>query len=211
MILTGPSYIPTTPVKKIIITLHGYGANGQNLFDCGLFIANKLNESIAVYSPNAIEPFDFGYDAYQWFGLPDLTTTTLEKGIHKALPFLFSYIEELQEKHSLTSNDIILFGFSQGCMIALSSIFYKKFHCVVGCSGMLIPPLNPIITSPQTPVFLTHGTHDPVVPYSSLIFAQELLKQNNVPVKTLSRSGLDHSIDDTILIESVNFIKSLDF
>lgn len=207
--LNGPHFIPDGKIEKIIITLHGYGANGDDLHDCGTFLANNLNQNIAVYSPHAVETFEMNTSGYQWFGLQDLHQMTLETGIYKALPTLLKFIDDIAQKHNLTSQDIILFGFSQGCMMALAAMYFKNFHAVIGVSGVLIKHNNPKITHPQTPVLLAHGTYDTVVPYPNMLMSQEFLHQDNVLVKTLSRPGLGHSIDDTILNESVSFLKKL--
>jgi phospholipase/carboxylesterase len=207
--LTGPHNIPEEKIEKIIITLHGYGANGDDLHDCGTFIANNLNQNIAVYSPHAVETFEMNTSGYQWFGLPDLHQVTLETGIYKALPALLTFIDTVVKKHDLTDQDVILFGFSQGCMMALAAMYFKNFHAVIGVAGVLIKHNNPEILKPQTPVFLAHGTYDMVVTYPNMLMSQELLHQDNISVKTLTRPGLGHGIDDTILKESVSFLKNL--
>jgi phospholipase/carboxylesterase len=202
--LNGPSFIPQT-VKKILIMLHGYGANGDDLFDLGKMLTTDI-ENIAVYSPHAIESFELAPFGYQWFGLPDLLESTIEKGIHKAMPRLLGYIDDLVTKHGLTHQDVILFGFSQGCMMSLALIYYRDIGAVIGASGMLVKPKDPEIKHPKTKVLLTHGTLDMVVPFPSAPMSKTLLEQDGVDVNLAIRTGLGHGIDDSVLKESRQFL-----
>ena len=49
-------------------------------------------------------------------------------------------IDEVKEKYNLTANDIIIGGFSQGCMITLQTGIKRKdtVNSIVGYSGRII-------------------------------------------------------------------------
>ena len=55
--------------KSLVILLHGYGANGENLIE----LANEFQPIIPdayFIAPNAIEPWEGGFpNCYQWFSL----------------------------------------------------------------------------------------------------------------------------------------------
>ncbi|HCU06822.1 MAG TPA: phospholipase [Holosporales bacterium] len=192
--LTGQSFIPEGCVKNMIILLHGYGASGDDLFDIGMTLSDNLPNT-AIYSPNAPNAFEMGGPGYQWFGLPDLSSSTLEDGIHKTLPVLLDYIDILVEKHNICHEDVALVGFSQGCMMALASLYHRPLAAVVGLSGMWVKPGEPEVEN-ETPVLLVHGTHDMIVPFSTMDFSQMMLERDGFPVETLSRPGLGHGIDN---------------
>lgn len=203
--LSGKYFIPQGIVKKLIIMLHGYGANGEDLFDIGIHLSNQTNT--AIYSPNAPEPY--GSDGYQWFGLPDLASLTLENGVHKALPTLLEYIDSLVVKHNLSYADVTLIGFSQGCMMALSCLYHRPIGAVIGLSGMWIKPMKPELKIFPTKVFLVHGTHDVVVPYTCLNYAQMMLNHDTINVQTFTRPGMGHGIDQHTLDACANFLNTL--
>lgn len=205
--LNGHMFIPSSTIKKVIVTLHGYGGDGENLFDIGRYFAqhHPLKDHIAVYSPNAIEPCEMG-SGFQWFGLPDLASSTLENGVHKAISALIHYLTHITEKHQIAFEDIALFGFSQGCMMALACMYHLPVGVVVGASGTWTKPFNPIIHKPKTRVFLVHGMMDMIVPYSALTFSQACLLNDGVATQTLSIPNLDHNIDDRALKGCLNFI-----
>lgn len=205
--LKGPQYIPSDSIKKVLITLHGYGANGEDLFDLGKYVASQqiTQSEIAVYSPNAVESFEMGGPGYQWFGLPDLGNLTLENGVHKAMPVLLDYLKDIIDRHQVTYQDICILGFSQGCMMALSTLYYVPIGAVMGLSGTWVRPYTPQIKAPKTQVFLAHGLFDMVVPYSALTISQAMLAQDGISAQTLTIPQLGHGIDDKVLQGCVDF------
>jgi phospholipase/carboxylesterase len=79
---------------------------------------------------------------------------------------------------------------------------------VVGFSGALLAPkeLAAEITA-RPPVLLVHGTADTVVPFTDMAKTETALKANNVPVETLARPGLPHSIDDQGIMAAIRFLQ----
>ncbi|CAO5677099.1 MAG: hypothetical protein HEEMFOPI_01064 [Holosporales bacterium] len=202
--LNGPSFVPKE-VKKIVVTLHGYGANGDDLFDIGSMLLAGRSD-IALYSPNAIEPFELSCQGYQWFGLPDLANITIENGVHKALPSLLAFLDHITNHHKIDYKDVLLFGFSQGCMMSLATLYLRPIGAVIGVSGMLVKPCNPTIVSPKTKVLLTHGMMDVVVPYASCQMAKATLEKDGIDVNLISRASLGHMIDNVVIAESIKFL-----
>ena len=80
--------------KKLVVFLHGYGANGENLID----IARSWEEmmpDVEFHSPNAPERcFEIPF-GYQWFGLDDFNPLNMRAGLEKAAPILKEYLENL--------------------------------------------------------------------------------------------------------------------
>ena len=61
----------------------------------------------------------------------------------------------------------------------------------------------------KPPVFLVHGDADTIVPYDSMANAKAALKAHEVPVKTLTRAGLGHAIDDDGVYEAGEFLSAV--
>ena len=61
----------------------------------------------------------------------------------------------------------------------------------------------------KPPVLLMHGTADEVVPFESLALAEKGLAALGVPVTTVRRPGLGHSIDEIELANGGEFLKSV--
>ena len=54
-----------------------------------------------------------------------------------------------------------------------------------------------------------HGTADEILPFESLALSERSLKALGVPVTTVIRPGLGHSIDEVELANGGEFLKSV--
>ena len=67
--LSGPSLEPTSgKAKRLVVFLHGYGADGNDLIDIGRAWQPILPDT-AFVSPHAPEPCGQAPVGRQWFGL----------------------------------------------------------------------------------------------------------------------------------------------
>src|SRR4051812_36415964 len=199
MSLSGPSRPPLAggSPRKLVILLHGLGADGNDLIGLQQYWGRLLPEAEFV-SPDAPFPCDMAPYGYQWFSVQDRTPTSLLAGVRAAAPSLDAFIDEELQKRDLTPGDAALVGFSQGTMISLFVGLRRAAPVagILGYSGRLIAPelLAGELRS-RPPVLLVHGTDDPMVPFESLAHAETALKSAGVPVETLACVGIEHSID----------------
>lgn len=212
MQLSGPSQPPANGGKaaKLVILLHGLGADGNDLIGLAPYWAPALPD-VEFVSPNAPFPCDMAPWGYQWFSVQDRTPGNLLAGVKASAPILDAFIDEALASRGLDETEAALVGFSQGTMMSLYVGLRraKPFAGVVGYSGRLIGRelLKTEIRS-RPPVLLVHGTDDPTVPYESLANAEAALKENDVPVETLSCVGMGHSIDQDGLNRGGRFLVS---
>jgi phospholipase/carboxylesterase len=197
--LSGPSH-PTASggkAKQLVVLLHGYGSNGDDLISLAPFFAQALPEA-EFLSPNAPFPCEMSAFGFQWFGFEDRTPEMLLGGAQLAGQILDRFLDAELAKRGLQERDLALVGFSQGTMMSLHVGLRRPqaMGGILGFSGSLIGAevLDSEIRS-RPPVFLVHGTADQVVPYDVLAAAEQVLKAVGVPVETESRPGLVHSID----------------
>jgi phospholipase/carboxylesterase len=90
-------------------------------------------------------------------------------------------------------------GFSQGTMMALHVGLRRagQLAGILGYSGALrTGDTLAAELRARPPVLLIHGDADPVVPFQALGAAEAALKAVGVPVETMVRPGLGHSIDE---------------
>ena len=90
-------------MKKIVLFLHGYGSNGNDLISLKDYILlNK--ETTEFISPNAPEPCEFNYFGYQWFPLKERSIEELKIGLKSAFSHLDSIIEKIILEHSVDAS-----------------------------------------------------------------------------------------------------------
>ena len=124
--------------EQIVVLLHGYGSNGQDLISLAPYFAQKLQNTVFI-SPDAPFPCEIGF-GYQWFSLAEYTPEKLLEGTQGAHPILDSYLDNLLEEYNLSNNNIALVGFSQGTMMSLYTGLRRKspISGILGYSGALI-------------------------------------------------------------------------
>jgi phospholipase/carboxylesterase len=209
--LDGPQVAPKSGAKpkQLVVLLHGYGSNGDDLISLAPYWADLLPDAEFV-SPNAPFPCEMNpFGGYQWFGLEDRSPATKLAGTRAAATLLDAFLDEALAARGLDAGSLALVGFSQGTMMSLHVGPRRAVApaAIVGYSGALIgaETLGGEIRS-KPPVLLVHGTADQVVPFAAMAAAAEALQSFGVPVETLARPGLPHSIDPEGLTRGGRFI-----
>lgn len=209
--LDGPRQAPLSggPAKQLVVLLHGLGADGDDLIGLAPYLAQALPHA-AFVAPNAPFRCDMAPMGYQWFSLQQRDPEQLYWGAEGARGPIDRFLDAELEHAGLSAAELALVGFSQGTMMSLHTALRRPQPVagIVGFSGLLIEPgrLAREIAS-RPPVLLVHGEADPVVPFQSLGAAEEGLRELDVPVESLARPGLGHSIDEAGLKAAIGFLE----
>jgi phospholipase/carboxylesterase len=197
--------------NKLVIFLHGYGANGKNL----LSLSPELSKTIPnakFIAPDAPFACDFpGINSYQWFSLQQ---EDQKKAIEilKSNDILDNFIDEQLKKNNLTKKDLFLIGFSQGSMMSMYNSLksQEEFAGIISLSGRLILPTDfgGKIGSKQR-ICLIHGKDDDVVDFDNILYAEKKFTELNIEFESHHLENLDHSIDYRGVKIMQNFIKKL--
>jgi phospholipase/carboxylesterase len=208
--LEGPRFGPAAggPPRKLVLLLHGLGADGHDLIGLAPVLAEVLPD-VAFVSPHAPFPCDMAPFGRQWFSLQDRTPEVILGGVRASAPILDGFIDAELARYNLADNKLALLGFSQGTMMSLYVALRrtKPIAGVLGYSGALVgADLLPTEAKSKPPVLLVHGDADPVVPFQAMEMAAQGLRRAGVPVETLRRPGLPHSIDEEGIAAGVKFL-----
>ncbi len=167
--------------RSAVVFLHGYGANGADLLGLADPLAELLPDTLFVApdAPESIPGMPFGL---QWFPIPWIDGSSEEeahRGLMTASADLNAFLDALMVDEDLLPEQVVLFGFSQGSMMALHVAPRREeaLAGVVAFSGRLLSPdLLEDETQSRPPVLLVHGDADEVVTVQSLPQAAEALQ-----------------------------------
>lgn len=196
---------------SLVIFLHGYGADGDDLIGLAHHLARHLPNSSFV-SPHAPEQCKINPGGYQWFPIPGMDGSSefqTQASLATSLRSLRGFIAEEMKLAKVKSNRTILFGFSQGTMIGLSIglAWPESFAGIVGCSGSLLPTKQASHKIRRPPVLLIHGDQDPVIPWSAMVSAERELKVQGITVTSYLSRGIGHGIAPDGLRMALGFIR----
>lgn len=209
--LDGPRWGPKAggAPKLLVLLLHGYGADGNDLIDLAPHWAQAVPEALFL-SPHAPEPCEGGPYGRQWFGLADRRPGPLLAGAQSARPLLDEFIAREAAAADLPESAVVLMGFSQGAMMALFTGLRRATAPagIMAYSGRLIgEELLPDEIASRPEVLLVHGEVDEVVPAAASRAAESVLKAAGVPVEALWCPRLAHGIDDAGLSAGALFLQ----
>ena len=149
----------------LLILLHGYGSNEQDLFS----FAEQLPGALHIVSVRAVYTLQEG--SYAWYGIdfeaPEGKFYNIPQA-KKSLQILEDFIETLKENLNIDKEKIFLMGFSQGAILSYAlALNTAKITYVMALSGYLEEDLLCMKTSTKikSDFFISHGTQDPVIPY----------------------------------------------
>ncbi|MEQ9641478.1 MAG: prolyl oligopeptidase family serine peptidase [Alphaproteobacteria bacterium] len=184
------------PPAKLVILLHGYGADGNDLIGLAPYWARALPDT-AFISPHAPEPCGMQPAGRQWFSIGSFSADERLRGAEKAAPVLDAFIDQELERHGLDDSRLALVGFSQGTMMALHVGLRRQRPCagIVGFSGALVAPERlPDEITARPPVLLIHGDADDLLPVESLFQATQGLAAAAVNAEWHVSANCGHSI-----------------
>jgi phospholipase/carboxylesterase len=203
--LDGPRISPLggKPARQLVVFLHGYGADGNDLIALGQEWQSILPEA-AFVSPHAPEPCAQAPVGRQWFPLTFRDPDERWQGVNKAAPVLNAFLDAELARHSLPPERLALVGFSQGTMMALHVGLRRAGApaAIVGYSGMLVMPsaksaaeAAALEIRARPPVLLVHGERDDLIPAQSMFVSAQTLAALDVPVEWHLSPAIGHGID----------------
>jgi len=196
--LEGPSLAPAAggAPRQLVVFLHGYGADGNDLIALGREWARELPHA-AFVSPHAPDPCGMAPSGRQWFDLSLGDMAIIAEGVKQAAPALEAFLDAELAKHDLPPEALALVGFSQGTMMALAVGLARTPSpaAIVGYSGALTTVEALPAPGAAPAILLVHGDMDEVIPVDAMYMAREALSQAGLPVEWHVSPGVGHGID----------------
>ena len=174
-----------------IIWLHGLGADGHDFEP----IVDELNldkpvHFIFPHAPSQAVTINNGMTMPAWYDISSAQIDAMqdEAGIRQSQQYTLALIER-EIKRGIHSENIILAGFSQGGAIALhTALRYDKPLAGIMALSTYVPLQDRVETeiseaNRNTPIFMAHGKHDPIIPLQTAVSSQAFLNKLNYSIE----------------------------
>jgi phospholipase/carboxylesterase len=212
--LDGPRIEPRSgTARQLVVFLHGYGADGNDLIEIGRAWQGMLPHA-AFVSPHAPRPCGQAPSGREWFPLTFRDPGERWTGVNAAAPVLNAFLDAELARRQLPPQALALVGFSQGTMMALHVGLRRSVPpaAIVGYSGMLVVPENvdpdafAAEIKVKPPVLLIHGDQDELIPVQAVFHAAQGLAALDIPAEWHVSSGIGHGIDQEGLRQGGEFL-----
>jgi len=170
-----------------VIWMHGLGDSGEGWAP----IVNELDlaglPGIRFVFPHAnMMPVTIngGYVMRSWYDIVhnDLGRQEDEQGLRESQKLVEALIAR-ETARGIPASRIVLGGFSQGCAMTLQAgLRHPEQLAGLMCLSGYVPMADKVAAersaaNQDTPIFMVHGTMDPVIPISRAIASRDLLAQ----------------------------------
>ena len=211
--LSGPEAAPASggPAKQLIIFVHGYGANGEDLISLSRYYA-QVSPDAAFISPDAPYRCDGAPMGFQWYDVWMKDPAERLAAIRSSGEIFDNFVAGQLARHGLSEDKLVLIGFSQGTMMSLFTAPRREnaIAGIVGYSGRMESPdtLKAEIRS-KPPVVMVHGDSDELLAVSEMETAAATLRDCGVEIDTHIRPGLGHGIDEEGIRVGLAFVQKV--
>ena len=186
---------PESINQPLVIFLHGYGSNEEDLFGIKDELPAQYNY-LSVRAPIVLEE-----GSYQWFrkkgegaynGETDDLTTSRK--------VLLDFVAQAAKKYHTQPSKVFLVGFSQGAIMTYEAGLRhpEAVGGIAALSGRILPvlksELKPDAKRQPLAIFIGHGTEDKRLPFNDGTEANSLLQSLSLKPEFHAYEGVGHSI-----------------
>ena len=148
--------------RRLMILLHGLGDSMEGYRWAPPTLNLPWMNYLLVNAPDGY------YEGFSWFDIYENRGV----GIKRSRELLFKLLDDLREKQKFPTEETMLFGFSQGCVmtIEIGCRYPHRLAGLIGVSGWphetaeLIRDFSPV--AKEQKLLITHGTQDPLIPFA---------------------------------------------
>ncbi|HEF4762703.1 TPA: dienelactone hydrolase family protein [Pseudomonas putida] len=188
---------PDSRDQPLVIFLHGYGSNEQDLFGIKDFLPAQYNY-LSVRAPMVLEE-----GSYQWFrkkgeGAYNGETDDLKSSGQ----LLLDFIAQAARKYHTEPGRVFLVGFSQGAIMSYEVALRhpEAVGGIAALSGRILPvlrsELKPDEKRQSLAIFIGHGTADVRLPFTDGTEANSLLQSISLEPEFHAYQGVGHNISN---------------
>ncbi len=207
---------PDSPATACVIWMHGLGADGNDFVPIVPELNLPTGHGVRFVFPNAPTmpvTINGGYVMRAWY---DIVSAELDKradegGVRSSQALIEELIAD-QRSRGIAADRILLAGFSQGGVIALQTGLRhpEKLAGIMALSTYLACAdslgVEASAANRQIPLFMVHGSMDPVIPVALAKLSKARLETHGYKVEW-HEYGMPHSVCAEEIDDIAAFLK----
>lgn len=184
---------PEQTARYAVIWLHGLGADGNDFVP--IVPELGLPEELPIrfvfpHAPMRAVTINMGMTMRAWYDIRGMDRSAAEdlEGIRASTKAVHNLIAK-ENQRGIAATNIILAGFSQGGAVALhTALRYPERLAGIMALSTYLPQHESLAAeksdaNAKTPIFMAHGSQDPMVPQSFGTFSRERLEEQGYDVE----------------------------
>lgn len=207
---------PDSPATACVIWMHGLGADGNDFVPIVPELNLPTGHGVRFVFPNAPTmpvTINGGYVMRAWY---DIVSAELDKradegGVRRSQALIEELIADQRSK-GIAADRILLAGFSQGGVIALQTGLrhpdklagIMALSTYLACADSL--GVEASAANRQIPLFMVHGSMDPVIPVALAKLSKARLETHGYKVEW-HEYGMPHSVCAEEIDDIAAFLK----
>jgi phospholipase/carboxylesterase len=166
----------------LVVLLHGFGAPGDDLVALGEFLDAPAGTRFLFPEAPISIPMGFGDSRAWWMidmariqadraaGKSRDMSNEIPRGLPEARERMTALLDDIHRKFGADPKQTLVGGFSQGAMLSCDGLLHSPhpFAGLIQLSGTLVAKQEwgPLLAKRKgLPLFQSHGTQDPILPY----------------------------------------------
>ena len=207
---------PDSPATACVIWMHGLGADGNDFVPIVPELNLPAGHGVRFVFPNAPTmpvTINGGYVMRAWYDIvsAELDKRADEAGVRRSQALIEELIAD-QRSNGIAADRILLAGFSQGGVIALQTGLRHKerlagimaLSTYLACADSL--GVEASAANRQIPLFMVHGSMDPVIPVTLAKLSKARLETHGYDVEW-HEYGMPHSVCAEEIDDIAAFLK----
>jgi phospholipase/carboxylesterase len=207
---------PDSPATACVIWMHGLGADGNDFVPIVPELNLPTGHGVRFVFPNAPTmpvTINGGYVMRAWYDIlsAELDKRADESGVRRSQALIEELIADQRSK-GIAADRILLAGFSQGGVIALQTGLRhpEKLAGIMALSTYLACAdslgVEASAANRQIPLFMVHGSMDPVIPVALAKLSKARLETHGYKVEW-HEYGMPHSVCAEEIDDIAAFLK----
>lgn len=200
----------TSEKAPLIILLHGYGSDENDLFSFAPELPEELFV-ISVRAPYPLDPFGNAWYAINFDSNQNKWSNNEQAANSRDL--IAQFIDEAIENYPVKENSVTLLGFSQGTILgyAVALNYPEKIKNVIALSGYInkeiLPEHADTFSYKHLDFYCSHGTSDQVIPVEWGRQAEPFLNSLNIKNR-YSEFPVGHGVSPQNFFEFREWLKN---